>query len=173
MYYPVSALVTLFANILQNPQDPRARSDLRLMNAVVEFLQTVQKEDESENAKRNGSSIQRMLIVCGEFHRISQLVLDKAEKESMTRRKRKNDEPKPQSSGAQYSAKSTKSAGSYATTTPSTPPANAASPPTSILNQDMTSQVYFNPLPLLGENSCIDFIFSLVVWRIRNNFLIW
>jgi len=170
MYYPVSALVTLFANILQNPQDPRARSDLRLMNAVVEFLQTVQKEDESENAKQNSPSIQRMLTVCGEFHRISQLVLDRAEKESMTRRKRKNEEPKPPSSGAQYSAKSTKSASSHATTTPSTPPANA-SPPTSILNQDMTSQVYSNPLPLLGEGSYINFIFSLVVWRIRNNFL--
>jgi len=100
-----------------------------------------------------------MLTVCGEFHRISQLVLDKAEKESMTRRKRKNDEPKPQSSSAQYSAKSTKSASSYATT-PSTPPANAASPPTSILNQDMTSQLYgefgttfspSNPMSWLNE----------------------
>ncbi|KAG0640446.1 fungal-specific transcription factor domain-containing protein [Tuber brumale] len=142
MYYPVSALVTLFANVLQNPQDPRARSDLRLMNVVVEFLQTVQKEDESENATQNTSLIQRMLTVCGEFHRISQLVLDKAEKESMTRRKRKNDESKPLSSGAQYSASSARSASSCATAAPSTPPANTASPPTSILNQDMTSQLY-------------------------------
>ncbi|RPA99789.1 hypothetical protein L873DRAFT_1806323 [Choiromyces venosus 120613-1] len=142
MYYPVSALVTLFANVLQNPQDPRARSDLRLMNVVVEFLQTVEKEDESESVKQNNSSIQRMLTVCGEFHRISQLVLDKAEKESMTRRKRKNNESRPQGSSAQCSANSTASVSSYATTTPSTPPANAASPPTSILNQDMTSQLY-------------------------------
>jgi len=38
LYFPVSALVTLFANILQNPQDARARSDLKLMSSVVSFL---------------------------------------------------------------------------------------------------------------------------------------
>ncbi|KAK3065863.1 hypothetical protein LTS18_002300, partial [Coniosporium uncinatum] len=38
LYYPVSSLVTLFANILQNPQDGRARADLKLMNLVVNFL---------------------------------------------------------------------------------------------------------------------------------------
>lgn len=38
VYYPVSALVTLFANILQNPQDPHARPDLRLMYVVVDRL---------------------------------------------------------------------------------------------------------------------------------------
>jgi hypothetical protein len=139
MYYPVSALVTLFANILQNPQDPRARSDLRLMNVVVEFLQTVQKEDESESAKQNHSSIQRMLTVCDEFHRISQLVLDKAEKESVTRRKRKNDELRqpPQ----QQQPRSANSNGSYSTIPPSTPPTASVSPPTSILNHEMNAQV--------------------------------
>lgn len=82
LYYPVSALVTLFANILQNPGDARARSDIKLMNVVVNFLSTL-VSDES-----NGS-IKRMLGLCGEFERIAKVVLDKAERESHARKKRK------------------------------------------------------------------------------------
>jgi hypothetical protein len=82
IYYPVSALVTLFANILQNPQDTRARSDIKLMNLVVNFLSNL-VSDES-----NGS-VKRMLCICSEFERMAKVVLDKAEKESHSRRKRK------------------------------------------------------------------------------------
>ncbi|KAL3474168.1 fungal-specific transcription factor domain-containing protein [Aspergillus californicus] len=82
LYYPVSALVTLFANILQNPNDARARSDVKLMNVVVNFLSTL-VSDES-----NGS-IKRMLGVCGEFERIAQVVLEKAERDSHLKKKRK------------------------------------------------------------------------------------
>lgn len=87
IYYPVSALVTLFANILQNPQDSRARSDLKLMNLVVSFLGLLCTDEE------NGS-VRRMLSVCAEFERIAKIVLDKADKENSSRRKRKqqNDE---------------------------------------------------------------------------------
>jgi hypothetical protein len=74
--------VTLFANILQNPGDARARSDIKLMNVVVNFLSTL-VSDES-----NGS-IKRMLGLCGEFERIAKVVLDKAERESHARKKRK------------------------------------------------------------------------------------
>lgn len=83
LYFPVSALVTLFGNILQNPQDPRARSDVRLMNLVVNFLSLLITEEENGGVKR-------MLGVCSEFERIAKVVLDKAEKESSSRRKRKN-----------------------------------------------------------------------------------
>ncbi|KAI9708342.1 MAG: hypothetical protein M1820_004046 [Bogoriella megaspora] len=84
LYYPVSALVTLFANILQNPQEPRARSDLRLMNLVVSFLSMLCTED---TGRENGS-VRRMLSVCSEFERIAKVVLDKGDKESGARRKR-------------------------------------------------------------------------------------
>lgn len=97
MYYPVSALVTIFANILQNPQDPRARSDLRLMHAVVEFLSTVLAADEYGGGKFEDGSVCRMLMVCGEFERIAKLVLDKSEKDNAARRKRKQQEDGPQS----------------------------------------------------------------------------
>lgn len=82
LYFPVSALVTLFGNILQNPQDPRARSDVRLMNLVVNFLSMLGSEEE------NGG-VNRMLGICTEFERIAKVVLDKAEKENSSRRKRK------------------------------------------------------------------------------------
>jgi hypothetical protein len=87
LYYPVSALVTLFANILQNPQDSRARSDLKLMTHVVTFLSALCEGDEN-------SSVRRMLSVCSEFERIAKIVLDKTEKESHSRRKRKQQEIK-------------------------------------------------------------------------------
>ncbi|TAQ84558.1 hypothetical protein B7494_g7108 [Chlorociboria aeruginascens] len=85
LYFPVSALVTLFGNILQNPQDPRARSDVRLMNVVVNFLSLLASEEENGGVKR-------MLGVCSEFERIAKVVLDKADKESSSRRKRKTHE---------------------------------------------------------------------------------
>jgi hypothetical protein len=82
IYFPVTALVTLFANILQNPQDSRSRSDLKLMKLVVNFLNML------SNDQSNGS-VKRMLSVCAEFERIANIVLDKADKEHASRRKRK------------------------------------------------------------------------------------
>lgn len=82
MYYPVSALVTLFTHILQNPLDPQTRTDLSLMQNVCEFLLAIREEDEA-------GSITRMLAICKEFDRIARVVLDKAEREAQTRRKRK------------------------------------------------------------------------------------
>ncbi|EGP88277.1 uncharacterized protein MYCGRDRAFT_10667, partial [Zymoseptoria tritici IPO323] len=76
LYYPVSALVTLFANILQNPQDARARSDLKLMSSVVSFLTMLERDVSEPN-----SSVRRMLSVCAEFERIARVALDKAERE--------------------------------------------------------------------------------------------
>ncbi|KAF2476838.1 uncharacterized protein BDR25DRAFT_208729 [Lindgomyces ingoldianus] len=84
IYFPVTALVTLFANILQNPQDTRSRSDLKLMNLVVNFLSMLSNDQAN-------SSVKRMLSVCAEFERIAKIVLDKADRENASRRKRKQD----------------------------------------------------------------------------------
>ncbi|KAF4978656.1 hypothetical protein FZEAL_4999 [Fusarium zealandicum] len=83
LYFPVSALVTLFGNILQNPLDPRAKSDTRLMNIVVTFLSMLGQEAEQ-------GGVHRMLGICSEFERIAKAVIEKAEKEQSSRRKRKN-----------------------------------------------------------------------------------
>lgn len=55
------------------------------MTAVVEFLSKLTKDEE------NGG-IKRMLGVCSEFERIAKVVLDKTEKESHSKRKRKSHE---------------------------------------------------------------------------------
>ena len=47
LYFPVTALVTLFGHILQNPLDPRARSDTKLLNVVVNFLSMLGHEAET------------------------------------------------------------------------------------------------------------------------------
>lgn len=83
LYFPVSALVTLFANVLQNPQDAKARADARLMNRVVSFLSMLSNDDDGTGGVR------RMLGVCAEFERIANVVLDRAEHESGSGRKRK------------------------------------------------------------------------------------
>ncbi|KAK4229799.1 hypothetical protein QBC38DRAFT_358387 [Podospora fimiseda] len=88
LYFPVSALVTLFGNILQNPLDPRARSDSKLMNVVVNFLSMLGVEAET-------GGVHRMLGVCSEFERIAKVVIDKTEKDHASRKKRKNHEPGP------------------------------------------------------------------------------
>lgn len=87
LYYPVSALVTLFANILQNPQDVRARGDLRLMSSVCSFLTMLERDAQEANG-----NVRRMLSVCSEFERIAKVVLDKAERDMKGRGKRKQAE---------------------------------------------------------------------------------
>ena len=83
MYFPVSALMALFSNILQNPLDPRARSDTRLMDLVVSFLSMLGQEAEQ-------GGVHRMLGICSEFVRIAKVVIERAEKDQSSRRKRKN-----------------------------------------------------------------------------------
>jgi len=82
LYYPVSAAVTLFANILQTPEDPRARSDLRLMHQVCSFLSTSSADEETGYVKR-------VLTLTTEFERIARIVLEKVDKENAGRRKKK------------------------------------------------------------------------------------
>ena len=53
------------------------------MNLVVNFLSKLATDE------ANGS-VRRMLAVCSEFERIAKVVLDRAEKESQSRRKRKS-----------------------------------------------------------------------------------
>lgn len=110
LYFSVSALVTLFGNALQNPVDPRARSDTRLMSLVVTFLSMLGQEAES-------GGVHRMLGVCSEFERIAKVVIDKAEKEQSNRRKRKNQDaheaaPAKSAPGASSLSSSTANGGS-------------------------------------------------------------
>ena len=75
--------MTLFTNILQNPHDARARADVKLMNLVVNFLSMLSGDEEH-------SAVKRMLGICTEFERIAKVVLDRADKETTSKRKRRN-----------------------------------------------------------------------------------
>lgn len=106
--------MTLFANILQNPQDARARTDVKLMNQVVNFLTSLMVTEEH-------SGVRRTLGVCAEFERIARVVLEKADKESHSRRKRKNKETKevtPVTAPASNTPPQARSPSSTAFTTP-------------------------------------------------------
>jgi hypothetical protein len=81
LYYPVSALVTLFANILQNPTEPRAKSDIRLMNSLIDFLSKLRQEGHSV--------VKRMLRVCTELERIARVVTENARAEANSQRSKK------------------------------------------------------------------------------------
>ncbi|KAL7959682.1 fungal-specific transcription factor domain-containing protein [Trichoderma compactum] len=110
LYFPVSALVTLFGNILQNPLDQRAKSDVRLMNLVVTFLSMLGQEAEQ-------GGVHRMLGICSEFCRIAQRVIEKAEREQSSRRKRKPAET-PANSDARNQSLSPNAAHTAKSTTP-------------------------------------------------------
>ncbi|TGZ79134.1 hypothetical protein EX30DRAFT_309201 [Ascodesmis nigricans] len=141
MYYPVSALVTLFANVIQNPQDPRGRSDLHLIDTIIDFLTAVIKVDHVDEAKMS-DDVDRMLIVCGEFRRIAERVLEKAERDNTSRRKRKfnGDTPltaRPSSNASSHTKK-------IPTTDPSTSTASAPSDPRERIPNGVNPQQVFN-----------------------------
>ena len=123
IYYPVSALMTLFTNVLQNPQDARTRSDIRLMHQVVSFLSAIAMEEET-------GGIKRMLEVCIEFERIAKLVVDKSDKETHSRRKRKtvHDENADEETEQPKDKKSTPNVSEKLPTPRATPPAKTAPP---------------------------------------------
>ena len=127
IYFPVTALVTLFANILQNHQDTRSRSDLKLMKLVVSFLSML------SNDAGNGS-VKRMLSVCAEFERIATIVLDKADREHASRRKRKQGDSE-QDAEIEATANEILSTGRNATS----PPNQATTP------QNQPQEMIFNP----------------------------
>ncbi|KAL7266009.1 hypothetical protein RUND412_011460 [Rhizina undulata] len=134
----------------------------------MEFLHTVQEDNENINDKHGKDPVARMLTVCGEFERIAKVVLDKAEKDSTTKRKRKQEGQKSQSQPQtqtqqqpqsqpqqhrepqpQYASVDTANNG-VSSTCPadasSAPtavnPMDTASPPTSVLNPEINAQLF-------------------------------
>ncbi|KAF3921039.1 hypothetical protein AA313_de0202068 [Arthrobotrys entomopaga] len=82
-YYPVTALITLFANVLQNPQDANAKTDLKLMGVVIEFLNKIDEEE------RQRCGFEKLIYITQEFVRLAHAAIERAEKQALMRRKRK------------------------------------------------------------------------------------
>ena len=112
LYFPVSALVTLFANVIQHPHDPSTEPDVGLMSRVVNFLSML------SNGDVGNGGVRRMLRVCSEFERIARVVRQRAEQELLARRKRKSDEVESRQQQQPRTA-----------TTNTTPPINFHPPP--------------------------------------------
>ena len=128
--------MTLFANVLQNPQDARARSDVNLMNQVVNFLSLLSVTEEQGGVKR-------MLGVCTEFERIAKCVLDKTDKSS--RHKRKSSKTPASETGKSTSgAHLTPQERSVQSTPQSTKASHPSQPYSQNLTPEMANQA-FNP----------------------------
>lgn len=93
--------MTLFANILQNPQDARARGDLKLMSSVCSFLTMLERDIVESNG-----NVKRMLSVCSEFERIARVVLDKAESEMRGGRGKRKPTEREKAAAAKHRAAS-------------------------------------------------------------------
>ena len=93
------------------------------MNLVVNFLSMLGQEAET-------GGVHRMLGVCSEFERVARKVIEKAEKEQSTRRKRKGPDTTTKSVAASMTTPSTQSQTPRSTATPKahsqpTPPSTA------------------------------------------------
>lgn len=155
LYFPVSALMTLFANILNNPLDPRAKSDVRLINLVVTFLSMLGQEAEQ-------GGVHRMLGVCAEFERIAKSVIEKAEKDQASRRKRKNHDATSAATTASSTRPNTNSpAITKNQAVPQTPrpvpgATTTARPTTTPSNSESTNSNNLSP-PLMGNEHGVSY----------------
>lgn len=77
LYYPVSALVMLFVNILRDPRADSARADLKLIASMVDFVARLEY-----NAVGETNYIRRMHSVCAGYERAAHVLLDRAETSS-------------------------------------------------------------------------------------------
>jgi hypothetical protein len=73
LYYPVSALVMLFVNILRDPRASSARTDLGLISCMADFVARLEY-----NAVGETSYIRRMHSVCARYERAARALLDRA-----------------------------------------------------------------------------------------------
>jgi hypothetical protein len=77
LYYPVSALVMLFVNILRDPRASSAWTDLGLISSMVDFVARLEYNSVGET-----NYIRRMHSVCAEYERAARALLDRAEASS-------------------------------------------------------------------------------------------
>lgn len=74
LYFPVNAFIAIFSHVLQIPDGPRTRSDLRLMSYFVEFLLKLQGEGNRE--------LRRVFRVCSEFEKLAKDAVERVKRTS-------------------------------------------------------------------------------------------
>jgi hypothetical protein len=67
MYYPLSAFLLVFSNLIHNPEDPSAVSDLQLMDVVVSTLSPMMSRIGPYNATAALKLFEKLRNVAKEF----------------------------------------------------------------------------------------------------------
>lgn len=93
LYYPVSALATLFTHILQHPKHSNAHDDLKRISGVVAFLSQLER-----NAIQGKASLRRMAAMCKGFYEIAERAIRNAKVETASINKQRGDETIPKDS---------------------------------------------------------------------------
>jgi len=70
--YVVMSFLALCANIYQNPEDPKAKLDLKLMKIVTNFLSLLRNDE-------TGEAAHHILDICAEFERLAQRTVKNAQ----------------------------------------------------------------------------------------------
>ncbi|KAJ5484179.1 hypothetical protein N7539_005975 [Penicillium diatomitis] len=81
IFYPLSALLTIFCSILQNPLDPRSRGDLDHLKTATSMLARLFSNANSEN------DIEHMKLIAdyvGELKRLAECAIEKAWQEHVS-----------------------------------------------------------------------------------------
>ena len=86
VYYPLSATLTLFANIIQNPEGSTAKSDLGHMRLVADFLSTYMAADHSKSIAAN-----RTILIFQELYRTAIRHVDKVRAKALHKEKRQRE----------------------------------------------------------------------------------
>lgn len=82
LFYPVSALLTIFYNILLNPLDPQAAQDLELLNRAPDLIKGMPIRQPNINALFHINHVNEFTT---ELIRLGKCAISKAKQENLNR----------------------------------------------------------------------------------------
>ena len=95
VYYPLSAALALFANVIQNPEDSNAESDINLMRIVTNFFSTYMAADRSKSLAAN-----RTILIFEELCRTAATYVEKVRAKFLPKAKRPREKSTSGNEGA-------------------------------------------------------------------------
>lgn len=78
VFYPISAIVTLFCNILWDPLHPCAEGDLRLLDTAPNLIRYIRRQRMTEHEVLNQRAVDSYLV---ELARLAKHAVSKAREE--------------------------------------------------------------------------------------------
>lgn len=80
LFYPMSAILTIFCNILHNPLDPQAAQDLELINRAPSLIKGIPIPEPSKNDLFYINLVDEFIA---ELRRLGECAISKAKQESL------------------------------------------------------------------------------------------